>query len=791
MSWTDTIRRSTLPAPTESTSEWDALARTQTLSTFAGRESVASFDVRGRLESSRIGTLHPTKLSYDTRGRIDSIAQGPGTADRTTTFTYHPTTGRLASITDPASRTTTFDLYDAAGRVLAMTLPGERTIGFTYDANGNLASLAPPGKPTHVFRYTPVDQENEYEPPAIAGIPDPRTLYAYDLDRKLDFVTRPDGKTVDLAYDAATGHIEAVHLAEAGQPTLSYAYEYFPPTETPTTDPDGQLQSISAPAGAASETIAFAWDGTLPLGTTWTGPVAGSVSRTFDDDFRIATETVAGTSTVNFIYDDDGLLTSAGDLSITRNGQGAGLVTATEIGTVTTSETPNAYAELDADEARISGTPIYANTYPSRDALGRITAKTETLQAVTTTYGYTYTPAGQLDVVTINGAPARDYDYDANGNRTHVNGTLVGAYDAQDRLTSYQGTTYTYTAAGDLKTKIDVSGTTTYAYDALGNLRTATLHVGTPQQTRIEYVIDGQNRRIGKKVCAAPCTGGATAQLQQGFLYADQLRIVAELDGSNQLVSRFVYGTKAHVPDFLVKGGIGYRMLSDHLGSVRLVVNTATGAIAQRIDYDEWGNATYVSGAPDFQPFGFAGGLMDRDTGLVRFGARDYDPRVGRWTSKDPIRFEGLDPNLFTYALQDPVNLFDPTGLIAPLAGAALGAAAGGLTGFTLAVAMGVDLPVAAAVGLTGAAYGALGGATLGIGANAAVGGIGGALGAAVGGSGVCGVVLASAGGAAAGAIAGVPAAGGAGIAVSGFVGGLAGAALGAIGDELCPCGSE
>jgi len=31
-----------------------------------------------------------------------------------------------------------------------------------------------------------------------------------------------------------------------------------------------------------------------------------------------------------------------------------------------------------------------------------------------------------------------------------------------------------------------------------------------------------------------------------------------------------------------------------------------------------------------FQPFGFAGGLYDRDTNLVRFGARDYDPETGR-----------------------------------------------------------------------------------------------------------------------------------------------------------------
>ena len=53
------------------------------------------------------------------------------------------------------------------------------------------------------------------------------------------------------------------------------------------------------------------------------------------------------------------------------------------------------------------------------------------------------------------------------------------------------------------------------------------------------------------------------------------------------------------------------------------------------------------SAFPGFQSFGFAGGLYDPDTGLTRFGARDYDPVVGRWTIKDPIRFEGGDANIY------------------------------------------------------------------------------------------------------------------------------------------------
>jgi RHS repeat-associated protein len=202
----------------------------------------------------------------------------------------------------------------------------------------------------------------------------------------------------------------------------------------------------------------------------------------------------------------------------------------------------------------------------------------------------------------------------------------------------------------ELTTKAETGDTTTYDYDALGNLR----HVELPDGTDIDYVIDGQNRRIGKKV---------NGTLVQGFLYENQLRPVAELDGQGNVVSRFVYGEKVNVPEYVVKGSATYRIITDHLGSPRLVVNVATGAVAQRMDFDEFGNVLTDTN-PGFQPFGFAGGIYDRETELTRFGARDYDAQMGRWTAKDPITFKAFDPMLYGYVASDPINSLDPTGQV-------------------------------------------------------------------------------------------------------------------------------
>ena len=89
-----------------------------------------------------------------------------------------------------------------------------------------------------------------------------------------------------------------------------------------------------------------------------------------------------------------------------------------------------------------------------------------------------------------------------------------------------------------------------------------------------------------------------------------------------------------------------------------------SGAVVKQIDYDAFGGVSADS-APAFSlPIGFGGGIADPLTGLVRLGLRDYDPRAGRFTARDPILFEGSPMNLFEYAGSDPVNHRDPTGMV-------------------------------------------------------------------------------------------------------------------------------
>jgi RHS repeat-associated protein len=130
---------------------------------------------------------------------------------------------------------------------------------------------------------------------------------------------------------------------------------------------------------------------------------------------------------------------------------------------------------------------------------------------------------------------------------------------------------------------------------------------------------------------------------------------------------RFEYADE-RMPVVMITAGVTYYLAYDQVGSLRAVADAA-GNVVKLLTYDSFGNIIADTSAGFQIPFGFAGGLHDRDTGLVRFGYRDYDPDVGRWTAKDPIFFAGGDTDLYGYVLNDPVSRVDSYGLLNILGG--------------------------------------------------------------------------------------------------------------------------
>lgn len=120
----------------------------------------------------------------------------------------------------------------------------------------------------------------------------------------------------------------------------------------------------------------------------------------------------------------------------------------------------------------------------------------------------------------------------------------------------------------------------------------------------------------------------------------------------------------------------------DQTGTPR-VISDAAGTVVKGLQYDSYGNLLSDSNPSFTLAIGYAGGIADGATGLVRFGFRDYDAAAGRWTSRDPAMYQGSSLNLYAYVNGDPVNAVDPSGLWSFTIGGSLYEGIGGGASFT------------------------------------------------------------------------------------------------------------
>lgn len=683
------------------TVSYQASTRTFTAVSPEGRTATRVLNSDGKTTRVTAEGMLPLDVTYDARGRLSTITQGT----RTTTYGYAPSglsAGLLQTLTDPLDGVATVT-KDAFGRTLSHSYGGA-TVSFTWDSLGNLTTVTPPGRPTHSMTYTAGDLLGSYTPPTIPGVG--ATTYGYDLDRRLRSETRADGTVLGRSYDDF-GRVETVTLTGGA---MSFEYGTVGSNA-------GHLTDVVGPYGVD---LQFLRDGRLLRRAEWSGDVGGAVDWTFTNAFQYASESIQGsggsTLSTAFGYDRDGLLICASPTSCASPGADAlelirspdhGLITEIALGSITENWNYNDYGELASQTAIAGGNAIVSFVYDApdseRDRLGRIVRKTETIGGTTRVFDYEYDLQRRLTHAYVDGHLAEQFTYDANGNRLSASSsgflTLDATYDDQDRLLTHGSWTFTYTPNGELQSKtLATTGEQwSYEYDTLGNLLT----VVRPNGTIIEYLVDGLGRRVGKIV---------NGTLVNQWLYRDALKPVAELDANGNVVAQFVYGSRLNVPDYIRRGAATYRVISDQLGSPRYVVNVNdAGDLPYRADYSAFGEVTGTG--LTWMPFGFAGGLYDPDTGLVRFGARDYDPSLGRWITKDPIAWSGGQLNFYAYSANDPTNVVDPSGTVVwvlPVAGALVGGGAAvwaNWSAYQSGQITGVDL---AAIALFGAGTGAL-----------------------------------------------------------------------------------
>ena len=249
--------------------------------------------------------------------------------------------------------------------------------------------------------------------------------------------------------------------------------------------------------------------------------------------------------------------------------------------------------------------------------------------------------------------------------------------------------TYYRDETGQFWTPVTVgAGETDYEYDYDGRLTKVT-RVDGATTTEVEYKYDALARRVERVL-----TVNSVVQSTSKYIFDDE-DVIAELDGSNNVVRLFVHGPGIDEPLAVKTGGSWYYYHADGLGSV-INLSDSSGNQVPGYGYDSFGNLIidYFGSSVTY-----TGREWDREAGLYYYRARFYDPETGRFISKDPIGFRGGDVNLYSYVGQNPVNWIDPSGHITTE----------GLTGTLLmgagfVIASTGNLPVGCGVFVVGAA---------------------------------------------------------------------------------------
>jgi RHS repeat-associated protein len=360
---------------------------------------------------------------------------------------------------------------------------------------------------------------------------------------------------------------------------------------------------------------------------------------------------------------------------------------------------------------------------------------------VNMTYGYSF--GGHLNTITDTvGTSSQIFGMDHLYRLTSATGSygsLGYDHDQLGNLTLKAGVNFYYNDPNRPHRATSTSSGLALSYDLTGNVRSVLN--GQNEGWCYDYNVDGRMdhaHQTSMANCAA--TGawisyvyGPDSNVSKRISFEDETQSETILIGdlyeeTAATYKKYVYLDGQRIAEWR-SDGTKYFYLGDHLGGLNVVTNGANPSVVQRIEYKPYGEISSIQSSSVSTTFMYAGARKDAVAGLYDFGARFYDPALGRFLSTDPILADPMDPsdlNPYGYALGNPLNLVDQGGL------SARPALAGLLVGFAVTVGTGCAPCGAAAGGAVSGGYGAqeAGGNVL---AGALIGAAAGAAGASAG----------------------------------------------------------
>ncbi len=602
---------------------YDDLNRLIKITDATGNNTIYKYDPVGNLITETDANGKTINYTYDVLNRAVKITDALG---YTSNYEYDPI-GNLITETDANGQSTEYQ-YDSLNRLVKIIDSTNNETVYNYDGVGNLLNVTNANGHTKEYEHdelnrlikavTPLGFETTYSYDSMGNLIGRKdangntTIYEYDALNRLVNTTYPDGSKVIKKYNAV-GNIVNVINTGGLEEIISKSYDEL-----------NKLIFVEIDYGSFNKNISYLYDSNGNC-IKMKDPDGGSTVYQYDAVDQLISVTNPSDETTTFSYDN-------GERRI-------GMTYSNGIKTSYSYDVLNRLLNLTIKNSAETIIQSYSYSY---DAVGNRLNMTEIGRGIT---HYEYDELYRLINVSYPTGVSTQYTYDGIGNRlTMENDTLTISYiyDDDTRLTNAGSTIFSYDNNGNLISKNVKGAITSYEYDYENRLKKVIL----PDTSQVTYHYSNDGDRLSR-----------TDIDETTYYFYDHEDILMELDETGVPIAEYTHGPRIDEPVILNRSGETSFYHFDALGSITSLTDS-NGDIVAIYDYDVFGTILEDTGGI-VNPYGFTGREYDNKTKLYYFRARNYDPEVGRFISKDPLD----STNLYSYVNNNPVNQLDPLGM--------------------------------------------------------------------------------------------------------------------------------